>query len=113
MKNVLEGLTSRVRNAEDKINELKYEDQKNPKQQQKIDKSNKKTYKQMTIELWHNLNKNNIRNTGVPDIQKGKLYEEAIVKYMIVKMFPKLRVCVPQSQMPKLCQLKEKPQGIS
>ncbi|XP_055984842.1 LOW QUALITY PROTEIN: prefoldin subunit 3 [Sorex fumeus] len=95
IKELIVTLKSRITEAEQKIKEL--QDEKEPtKKQQKVQNCLKRN-QQHTRELWDEFKRNNVRIIGVPEELEGKC-EETIIKEMIHKNFPELRITVTEIQ---------------
>ena len=88
IKNTLEGINSRISEAEEQISEL--EDKMveiNSEEQNKV-KRMKRTEDSLR-DLWDNIKRTNIRTIWVPEEEKKKGYEE-IFEEIIVENFPNM-----------------------
>ena len=88
MKNTLEGIDSRIYEAEEQISELEDKMVETPSEEQNKVKRMKRTEDSLR-DLWDNIKRTKIRIAGVPEEEKKKGYEK-IFEEIIVENFPNM-----------------------
>ena len=88
MKNTLEGIDSRIYEAEEQISELEDKMVETPSEEQNKVKRMKRTEDSLR-DLWNNIKHTNIWIIGVPEEEKKKGYEK-IFEEIIVENFPNM-----------------------
>ena len=88
MKNTLEGISSRISEAEERISELGDKMMEITSEEQNKVRRMKRTEDSLR-DLWDNIKCTNIRIRGVPEEEKKKWYEK-IFEEIIVENFPKM-----------------------
>jgi len=86
IKNTLEGTTSRITEAEDRINEIEENGRNKWNREEKRMKRNEDNLR----DLWDNVKHPNIWIIGVPEEEDTKKDHEKILEEIIVENFPKM-----------------------
>ena len=89
MKNILEGITSRLTKTEEWISDLEYRMVEFTAAEQNKEKRMKRNEDSLT-DLWDNIKRNNIRIIGVPEGEEREKGPEKIFEEIIVKNFPNM-----------------------
>ena len=89
MKNTLEGINSRITEAEERISDLEDIMVEFTAAEQNKEKRMKKNEDSLR-DLWDNIKRNNIRIIGVPEGQEREKGPEKIFEEIIVKNFPNM-----------------------
>ena len=89
MKNTLEGISSRIPEAEERISDLEDRMVEYTASEQNKDKR-KKRNEDSVRDLWDNIKRNNIRITGVPEGEEREKGREKICEEIIVENFPNM-----------------------
>ena len=87
MKNTLEGINSRITEAEEQISDLEDRMVEFTAMEQNKEKRRKRNEDSLR-DLWDNIKCNNIRITGVPEGEEREKGPEKIFEEIIVKNFP-------------------------
>ena len=86
IKNTLEGINSRIMEAEDRISEVMVEINESERKKEKRIKRNEDNLR----DLWDNVKHPNIWIIGVPEEEDKKKDHEKILEEIIVENFPKM-----------------------
>ena len=89
MKNTLEGINSRVTEAEERISDLEDRMVEFTAVRQSKEKRMKRNEDSLR-DLWDNIKRNNIRIIGVPEGEEREKGPEKIFEEIIVKNFPNM-----------------------
>ena len=89
MKNTLEGITSRITEAEEQISDLEYKRVEITTAEQNKEKRMKRIEDSLR-DLWDNIKCTNIRIIGVPEEEEKKKGTEKIFEEIIVENFPNM-----------------------
>ena len=89
MKNSLEGINSRITEAEEQISDLEDTTVEITTAEQNKEKRMKRIEDSIR-DLWDNIKCSNIRITGVPEEEEKNKGTEKILKEIIVENFPKM-----------------------
>ena len=89
MKNTLEGINSRIPEAEERISDLEDRMVEFTAAEQSKEKRMKRNEDSLR-DLWDNIKRNNICITGVPEGEEREKGHEKILEEIIVENFPNL-----------------------
>ena len=89
LKNTLEGINSRITEAEERISDLEDRMVEFTAMEQKKEKRMKRNEDSLR-DLWDNIKHTNIRMTGVPEGEERQKGPEKIFEEIIVKNFPNM-----------------------
>ena len=94
MKNVLEGINSRITEAEEQISDLEDRMVEFTAVEQNQEKRMKRNEDSLR-DLWDNIKRNNIRIIGVPEGEEREKGPEKIFEEIIVENFPNMGKVIP------------------
>ena len=89
MKTTLEGINSRITEAEERISDLEDRMVEFSAAEQNKEKRTKRNEDSLR-DLWDNIKHNNIRNIGVPEGEEREKGPEKIFEEIILKNFPNM-----------------------
>ena len=89
IKNTLEGINSRITEAEDRISEVEYRMVEINESERKKEKRIKRNEDNLR-DLWNNVKRPNFLIIGVPEEEDKKKDHEKILEEIIVENFPKM-----------------------
>ena len=109
MKNTVEGIKSRLDEAEDQTSELEDTVEKNSQKDQEKEKRLKKN-KEGLRELQNNMKHNNIRVIGIPEGEEEEQWIENLFEKVMMENFPNLiRAKVIEAQEAQRAPIKRNP----